>query len=172
VVTLVSSAPNGPFSSGQLITVDVGPNGILPAGSQLYIRECAAPGGVLPTSFSQCDRKTIAPVTVGPDGTISYSDYTVYALPDAAVLGEHPGHTPVCNLTHACVLYIGQYDFNNCHVFSSVFFVHPTPGDTGADPGNGLPEAPYVLALPLVAAAILGGVVLTRRRRARASGPV
>jgi hypothetical protein len=39
-----------------------------------------------------------------------------------------------------------------------------TGGSGGSDPGNGLPEVPSVVLLPLLAAAILGGSVLVRRR--------
>lgn len=175
-VTLVTPAPNGPFSSGQYVNVVVAPNTVLQPGRHVYIRECAAPGGVLPTSLHQCDTRTIqdGSVTVGPNGTVDYVGYPIYALPDSIVLGESSHHKPVCDLTHACVVLVGQgrHRFDKPHVFSLAFYVHPTPGDSGVDPGNGLPEVPSVLALPLIAVALLGGTVALRRRRNRLGRPV
>ena len=175
-VTLVTDAPNGPFSSGQYIDVAVGPNAILKPGKRVFIKECAAPDGILPRSPRQCDRRTVQQSKgfVGPHGTVSYQGYPIFALPDTTLLGEKPRHTPVCDLTHACILSVSQdrTDFDQPHVWSLPFFVNPTPGDTGANPGNGLPEVPSVLALPLLAAGIFGGTMLVRRRRAsdRVSG--
>ena len=170
-VSLVANAPNGPFSSGQYITVLVGPNHTLHEGKPLYIRECAAPDGRPPTSWRQCDAKTTQSTAarVGPHGTVDYPGYPIYSLPDSILLGEGSRHKPVCDLTHACILFVGQdhHDFDRPHVWSLPFYVHPTPGDSGADPGSGLPEVPSVLALPLIAAGIFGGVVLVRRRRGR-----
>ena len=171
-VTLVTDAPNGPFSSGQYIDVVVGPNSILKPGRRVYIKECSAPDGNLPRSPKQCDRRTVQQdkIVVGPHGTVSYQSYPILALPDATLLGEKPGHTPVCDLTHACILSVNedQSDFDQPHVWSLPFFVTPTSGDTGANPGNGLPEVPSVLALPIIAGAILGGTMLVRRGRSKA----
>ena len=67
-----------------------------------------------------------------------YSNYTVYALPDAGI-GD-TGTTPECDLTAECVLYIGQDqdDFSGApYYFSQPFFVAPNTGDTGANPGDG-----------------------------------
>jgi hypothetical protein len=175
VVTLVSGAPPGPFSSGQLITVTVGPNSILRQGKRIYIRECAAPGGNIPTSPKQCDLRTTQRLHVfaGPHGTVDYPGYPIFALPDTTTLGERATGTPVCDLTHPCVLFIGRdrTDFDQPHVWSFPFSVSPTAGDTGGDPGNGLPEVPAVLALPVLALAIFGGFVWLRRRRAAPRSP-
>ena len=169
VVTLVSGAPPGPFSSGQLVTVSVGPNSILHRGKRIYIRECAAPGGTIPTSPKQCDLRTAqrAHLFAGPHGTVDYPGYPIFALPDTITLGEKPGSAPACDLTHPCVLFIGRdrTDFDQPHVWSAPFSVSPTAGDTGADPGNGLPEVPAALALPLLAVAVFGGSVWLRKRR-------
>lgn len=175
-VTLVTDAPDGPFSSGQYVTVMVDPDHVLDPGKHIYIRECAAPDGRPPTSWRQCDLKTNqdAVVTVGAHGALTYPGYPIYALPDGLVLGERTRHRPLCDLTHACILFVGQdrHDFDRPHVWSLPFFVHPTPGDTGADPGNGLPEVPYVLALPILAVGILGGTVAIRRRRDKLDRPL
>jgi hypothetical protein len=168
-VTLVTPAPNGPFSSGQYIDVVVGPNSVLKPGRRVYIKECAAPNGNLPRSPKECDRRTVqhANVVVGANGTVSYPGYPILALPDHVLLGERSRHTPVCDLTHACILSVNEdrTDFDQPVVWSLPFFVSPTAGDTGANPGNGLPEVPTVVLLPIIAAAIFGGTLVVRRRR-------
>jgi hypothetical protein len=170
-VALVNDAPNGPFSSGQYIDVAVAPNPVLKTGRRVYIEECSVPGGTLPRSAEKCDQRTVQhdEVVVGRHGAVSYQGYPIMALPDATLLGEHSGHTPVCDLTHACVLSISEDrdDFHQPHVWSLPFYVAPTAGDTGAEPGNGLPEVPSVLALPVIAGAIFGGALLVRRRAGR-----
>jgi hypothetical protein len=168
--SLETSAPQGPFSSGQIITVEVGPNRILERGAHIYIRECAAPRGVPPTSPRQCDLRTTQriPVFVGRHGTVDFVGYPVFALPDAPTLGEPPDGHPVCNLTHPCVLFIGQdrTDFDQPHVWSLPFSVTVTAGDTGADPGDGqLPEVSYAILFPVLALGILVGAAWLRRRR-------
>ena len=174
-VSLVTDAPDGPFSSSQYVNVVVAPNAVLHPGKRIYIRECAAPGGKPPTSWRQCDTKTTqsSVVTVGAGGTVDFDGYPIYALPDSMILGEGPRHKPVCDLTHACILFVGQdrHDFDRPHVWSLPFFVHPSPGDSGVDPGNGLPEVPYVLALPILAVGIFGASVAVRRRRGRVDHP-
>ncbi len=169
-VSLVADAPNGPFSSGQYIDLKVGPNRMLKPGRNVSIEECAAPGGAMPTSAKQCDRRTIQSdrLVAGSDGSVSYQGYPIYALPDATILGEKPWHQPACDLTHPCVLFVGQvgYGFFAPQVWSLPFTVNPTPDDTGANPGNGLPEVPYTIALPVLAFGIFGGTVWIRRRRA------
>jgi hypothetical protein len=169
LVALVTSAPEGPFSSGQYIEVKVGPNSILSPGARIRIEECAwSPGGTEPPR-RLCDGKTRQPdrLVVSHDGSVDYLDYPIYALPDSVVLGESPQRRPRCDLSHQCVLLVGR-DLGKPgqHVSSLPFYVNPTPGDTGVNPGNGLPEVPYVLALPVAAFGILAGRVLVRRRRA------
>ncbi len=168
-VSLVTDAPSGPFSSGQIITVTVAPNSILKHGKRQYIRECAAPGGVIPRSPKQCDLRTTQRLRLvaGHHGTVVYQGYPIFALPDTTTLGEPSTGTPVCDLAHPCVLFIGQdrTDFDQPHVWSLPFSVTPTSGDTGANPGNGLPEVPYVVVLPILGLAIFGGSLWLRRRR-------
>ncbi len=175
VVTLASGAPPGPFSSGQLVTTTVGPHSILHQGKRIFIRECAAQGGNIPTSPNQCDLRTTHRLHVfaGPRGRVVYQGYPIFALPDTTVLGEKAKRTSVCDLTHPCALFIGRdrTDFDQPHVWSLPFSVSPNAGDTGADPGNGLPEAPAVVALPALALTILGGFVWLRRRRAATGSP-
>jgi phosphate transport system substrate-binding protein len=169
-VSLGTNAPNGPFSSGQTVEVKVGGNLTFTSGVGIYIEECAAPGGIAPTSSSQCDVKTYQhnPLFAGSDGSVDYLNYPIYSLPNVGTLNESAGGPPACDLSNQCMLYVGENptNFSLPHVWSLAFFVHPSPGDDGPNPGNGLPEVPYVLALPLLAAGAFGGTVLVRRRRA------
>ncbi len=171
----IGSYTPGPFSSGQVIEVKIPANSTFTPGAGIKIIECAAPGGVAPTDPSSCDGKTVQGDTIlaGTDGSIDYtvsgttSGYTIYALPDVVSLGESPGDQPQCDTSHECVLYIGQdqTDFTQPHFFSQPFFVTATAGDTGANPGDGTPEAPLAIGLPLAAVGVIGGGLFLRRRR-------
>ena len=93
----------------------------------------------------------------------------MYALPDAISLGEGSSG-PKCGSTSAteCILYIGndQNDFTKPHLWSQPFFVSANGNDAGANPGDGTPEVPLAIILPVAAMGLLGGTVLIRRRRA------
>jgi hypothetical protein len=157
-----------PFSSGQTIQVDIPANSVFASGAGINILECAYPGA-LPTNPDQCDGNTIqgSTITASSNGSFDYTQYTVYALPDSISLGETADHTPVCNTSNPCVLFIGedQNDFTQPHVWSQTFVVTPTSGDSGANPGDGTPEAPLAIGLPILAAGIVGGSLWARRRR-------
>jgi len=174
VVTLVPNASNGVFTSGQIVTVVVGPNSILQPGRRVTIRECAAPSGRPSSSLWQCDAKTIQQFRLfaGRHGTVVAHGYPVFALPDATTLGEPPNSVPVCNLSHPCVLLVsqGQSCSSGPHVWSLPFSVMPDPNGTGGDPGNGLPEVLNVLILPILGFAVLGTVFVVRRRRSAHAG--
>ncbi len=173
-----SAVPQGsvtagtPFDSGQIITVNIPANSAF-AGSfnAIKVVECSAPNGVVPTNTTACDGNTIQGDTVLPaaDGSFSYGNYTVYALPDAISLGEGSSG-PKCGSTSAteCILYIGndQNDFTKPHLWSQPFFVSANGNDAGANPGDGTPEVPLAIILPVAAMGLLGGTVLIRRRRA------
>jgi hypothetical protein len=183
----IGTATPGPFASGQVIQVQIPANSVLTPGAGINIVECAAPGGVAPTTAAACDGNTIQGDTIfaGTDGSVNYTNvspnhgYTMYSLPNS-VLGESAGGTPKCDLTDECVLYIGenQNDFTQPHYFSQPFYVSPvagnsgTPAGTGTAPSTATPEAPFALGLPLAALGVLGGALFLRRRRqAAASGP-
>jgi ABC-type phosphate transport system substrate-binding protein len=174
-VSLITNAPNGPFSSGQTLEVSFGANTTLTPNLGVYIEECSAPGGTVPTLPTQCDPKTHqhSPLFMNGDGSLDYKGYPIYALPDAPNLGETSSGGPQCDLANQCILYIGQNpnDFSQPHVWSSAFFIKPTAGDAGTNPGNGLPEVPFIIALPLLAGAVIGGVLILRRRRLLKAGP-
>ena len=161
-----------PFDSGQNINIVVPANTAF-AGSHLAINvvECAAPNGVVPTQSSACDGLTIQGSTILPnaDGSFTYPGYTVYALPNSISLGEVPGG-PNCGSTSAteCILYIGQNynDFTAPHLWSQPFFVKANGNDLGLNPGDGTPEVPLAIILPVAAMGLLGAAVVIRRRRA------
>jgi hypothetical protein len=171
-----------PFSSGQNINVVVPANSVFTSTTQdINVLECSAPNGVIPTSPSACDGNTIngPTLTANGDGSIDFqastgSGYPVYALPDTHLF-ETPSGVP-CGNTAAteCILYIGvqQSDFTQPHVWSQPFFITANaddlggnPGDGSANPGNGLPEVPFAILLPIAAMGAIGGTVLIRRRR-------
>jgi hypothetical protein len=173
-VSWTANGANGPFSSGQFVAIDVAANTTLASDTGLFIEECAAPSGQPPTSPSQCDAKTAQTreLFANSDGSASYVDYPVYSLPDLAGLDETSPGGPTCNLSDQCVFYVGVNpgNFSLPHLFSSAFFVNPGDGtDDGANPGNGLPEAPIIVLFPLLAAGLIGAVVLRRRRRSARS---
>jgi hypothetical protein len=139
---------------------------------------------VIPGSPSACDGDTLQGDSLTPnsDGSVNYQAetgdlYTVYALPDSVKLFEGSSG-PVCGSTSAteCILYIGdnQNDFTQPHVWSQPFFVTANGVDTGANPGDGTPEVPYAILLPLAAMGVIGGTVAVRRRRSasRASASI
>ena len=168
LVTLIANAPNGTFSSGQSVEVTAPANSILKPGRSLFIEECTANFHKPRPHADQCDRRTVQPdlLRAGPDGSFTYTEYVIYALPDAHTLHETKHHRPICDLTHACVLIVG-YDLDDPghRIWSAPFLVNPTPGGTGINPGDGTPEVPFALALPVLAIVIIGGTLLIRRRR-------
>ena len=168
----------GPFSSGQNINVVIPANdtfsstdGLGNNTSNINVLECSAPNGVIPTNPAACDGNTIQGNTILPasDGSFTYDNYTVYALPDSISLGEGSSG-PQCGDTAAteCMLYIGnnQGDFTKPHLWSQPFFVAANADDGGENPGDGTPEVPLAVILPVSAMGLLGVTVLIRRRRA------
>jgi len=160
-----------PFDSGQNINVVVPANGVFTSTTTaIHIVECSAPNGVIPTLTSACDGNTINLNTAFPTatGAFTYNGFTVYALPDSVSLGEGTGG-PVCGNTLAteCILYIGpnQLDFTVPHLWSQPFLIKANGTDSGANPGDGTPEVPMAILLPVAAMGLLGGAVLIRRRR-------
>jgi hypothetical protein len=168
------AAARTPFDSGQLINV------VIPANQTFIgtdntvakqIVECAAPNGVLPTQSIACDGLTIQGPTVLPTttGAITLQNYQIFALPDTVLLGEAAGGQPVCGNTLAteCVLYIGDNfnDFTKPHLWSQPFLITANGNDLGANPGDGTPEVPMAILLPVAAMGLLGGAVAIRRRR-------
>jgi hypothetical protein len=165
----ISPPPSGGYADGQTIDISAGPNAFFTFGNLVNILECGDPGGKtanLPRDESDCDGLTIQPTTVAinHDGSFSLKGYVVYALPNTKVLEEPKDSLPICNATHACVLYVGenQSDFTEHHEFSAPFFV-----GSHADAAGGGGSSPTVPVLVGVAAVVLvaGALFLVRVRR-------
>jgi hypothetical protein len=168
--------PGTPFSSGQQINVVIPANSVFSSTTNLQVVECAAPNGVVPTSSAACDGNTIQGVTLksNADGSVNMQTktgqlYPVYALPDSVSLGEGSSG-PTCGSTLAteCILYVGYNynDFTQPHVWSQLFYVNANGDDGGENPGDGTPEVPLAVMLPVAALGLLGGTAVIRRRRA------
>ena len=172
-----SLTPNGtftagtPFASGQTVNVDVGASPLTP-GIDIKVLQCSAPNGVLPSNTNQCDLTTASQDTIIPnaDGSFNYDSlYQIYALPSNA-LGETASQSVKCGNTAAteCVLWITDdtTTLTAPHVFSQAFKIQVNDAtETGASPGDGTPEVPLALALPVAAAGLMAGGLALRRRR-------
>jgi hypothetical protein len=166
-----------PFSSGQIIKVVIPANSVFSPGASIKIIECAKAVTSATTDAAAlplCDGLTANGDTVlaGADGSFTYTNQTMYALPDSLNLGESASSTPKCDAADPCVLYIGTdstHPFSSPHFFSQTFTVKFTAGDTGASPGDGTPEVPLAIGLPLLAAGLFGGTLFLRRRRSAAA---
>ena len=147
VVTLQTSngsTATNPLANNQVVDVSVGPNSTLsqksleaagfPSGVVgMKVLECEDPGGQeenLPQQLSSCEPSTL---DNGPqpqsDGSVSVEGFTVYTVPNVAVLGASNG--TMCDTQHECVIGIfsNQEDFSKPHLFSAPF---ATTGGTGA----------------------------------------
>jgi hypothetical protein len=132
--TAVLTPSSATYHSGQTISVSVGPNKYFAPFARIIILQCADPGGTsahLPINDTTCDGNTVAghSVLVAKDGSFSTAYQEIFTLPNAQ-LGETPDGLPVCNRTHACVLYIGQdqTNFTQPKIFSTPFTVTPSGG--------------------------------------------
>ncbi len=183
--TVTLNSPGGtagtPYSSGQTITLSLGGNSALGSkngsAGPYEVIECQAPNGVLPTvPTNNCDQLTGGTITtVNADGSLSSFSYTVFALPDGPTFGESAGPgQPTCGLApNYCVLYIGSAlgsatAFPAAHLFSAPFQISANADDGGESPGDGTPESPLPILLPLLGAAVVAGgafTVAARRRR-------
>ena len=81
----------------------------------------------LPKSVANCDGNTIqgGTVLINKDGSFSASGYQCSHCPTRA--WRRSEWQPVCDLSHTCVLYMGenQEDFTWPKVFSAPFTVKP-----------------------------------------------
>jgi hypothetical protein len=173
-----------PYASGQTISVQIPTENTLSYTSNVQIIECADPGGLfsnLPTSAAGCDPAgtiqgdsfninngfTSSSIgTTNPStGAFTYLNYGVFA--------ENPSEgTPITcgSSTVPCVLLIttNYSDFSGTgHLWSQPFQVVDKSGlNDGANPGDGTPEVPLAIGLPLAAAGLFAGGLTIRRRRA------
>jgi hypothetical protein len=130
-ITPAHGSASGPYRSGELLNIKVGPNKLFTPLLKVNILECADPGGTaahMPKSIADCDGDTIqgGTILINRNGSFSQTGYQVFSLPNA-VLGEQSNGQPICDLTHECVLYIGQNqeDFTQPKIFSAPFTVKP-----------------------------------------------
>ncbi len=194
LTTQGSVAAGTPYSSGQQITVTVSSNSSLnnatlcesqyaalgqtcgnPSGDY-YIEECTDPGGLstsLPTTPSGCEHGTEDQSQAkSVNGNFNDTGFLVFQLPDAANLGA-PNMTGSCGVApNQCVLGIFAADpqsgggFSYPHLFSAPFQVdRPDGTDDGSSPGDGTPEVPLAIGLPLVALLAVGGWSVRSRRK-------
>lgn len=173
--TPTDNYPSGaPFFNGQEIDIRIPANSIFQSGLKVNILECSDPGGStgnLPSSINNCDGNTIQgnTVLINRDGSVDLNRYPVYALPNFPQLGESKTGQPVCNLSHACVLYIGenQESFTAPHYFSQPFYVASTEAQALANQhgGSGGSGTTLAIVLPIVAVCVLGAAVYFVRRR-------
>ncbi len=154
------------YADQTVVKIVVPANTDFTPGQTIEILECADPGATaanLPTDDTTCDGLTVNGDTlyVRGDGDFTESAYTLFQLPSSA-LKEPSNSQPVCNLTNACVLFIGQ-DYTNFslpHVFSQPFYMASTSAV--------VPESHFAIELPLAAVVVLaagGGLLVWRRRR-------
>lgn len=164
-----------PYASGQTIEVKVPANTALSPTEAVKIIECGDPGGLpanLPITAAGCNTNTVNADTIIPnsDGSFDYTNYQVYKLPDA----DFPTSPTSCGTSaDPCVLWIGDnYNaFTVQQLWSQPFQVQDTASDlNGENPGDGTPEVPLAIGLPLAAGGLFaGGLVLRRRRSAKAN---
>ena len=183
-----------PYSSGQSITITGSANSTLsnanlvansvpgqatgnPVGA-FYFEECADPGGTaanLPTTSSGCEAATddFTSVSKTEDGSFDNPSYTVYDLPDPGTLGNATMVGKCDVAPNTCVIGIfatnpNTTGFSYPHLFSAPFQMSVGDGpDTGDNPGDGTPEVPLAIGLPLAALAVVGGFTIRNRRRHR-----
>jgi hypothetical protein len=159
----------GPYSSGQLITIDVGANPTLSTAGQTgagapaptglyYFEECEDFDGTvpnLPSSFSGCEEATLDTESGNTDsGAVEADDdYPARALPDANIEPSGPTMTAApaqCGVApYYCVIGIfasnpnsGHPGFTYPHLWSAPFQVTVGDGlDQGDNPGDGTAAA-------------------------------
>jgi len=109
------------------------------------------------------------------DGSVATQAFTVYALPDGPTFDESAGPgQPTCGLApNYCVLYVGSALYSDTafpatHLFSAPFQIQASADDGGENPGDGTPESPLPILLPLSGVAMVGiGYRRVRRDRRR-----
>lgn len=149
-LSLSGPVATGPLADQHEVNVVVAPNSTLnrtaleaagfPSGAvSIKVLECADPNGLvtqLPKSSKDCDATTIRATTeLHDDGSLLFEGFTVYALPDNAVLG--PGNGTVCDAENYCVLgiFTNQNDLSKPHLYSAPFQIVSMGGDSTGNSG-------------------------------------
>jgi len=190
----IGTVTSGPYTSGQSIEITGTANSTLsnanlvansvpgqatgnPTGA-FYFEECTDPGGLvanLPTTSSGCEAATddFTSVQKTSDGSFDDPSYTVYDLPDPGTLGNATMVGKCDVAPNSCVIGIfaenpGTTGFSYPHLFSAPFQITVGDGqDLGDSPGDGTPEVPLAIGLPLAALGVVGGFTIRNRRRNR-----
>jgi hypothetical protein len=189
-LTTQGTVTSGPYTSGQQISLNVGANSVMnttnlanngaPTTGLFYVEECTDTGGTtagLPTNATGCEAATLITGPKASDGHLALtgtSGPTIYDLPDTGTLGS-PTMTGKCDVApNQCVIGIFAANpspaagngFAFPHLFSAPFQVIVGDGsDAGNNPGDGTPEVPLAVGLPLAALAVFGGFTVRNRRR-------
>ena len=149
--------PNTNLTDGQ--TVHVHATGLPASLSAASVAECVRGA----TSSSQCEGAT-NDVSHGTDasGTYDNTGYIVNVLPN----NNFPFTSINCDGSGAneCDLFVGQdlNNFNQPHTLVPIEF---------ASPGQGVPEVPYAVLLPLSALLVISAGYVLHRRRSNRSMP-
>jgi len=180
---VVSVIGNSTLSTANLLATSTpGCTSASSCSGNYNVEECEDPGGNpanLPTTAAGCEAATDNVLSSwSSTGALTLSgtkSFKVWDLPNAA-LGPPTmtAGTGLCDTDpNQCVLGIfaanpqSANGFAFPHLFSAPFQV--TEGDglnTGDSPGDGTPEVPLAIGLPLAAMAVIGGVTIRHRRRA------
>jgi len=129
------TAPAGPYTDGQTITVSGTGFSTRASGNTIQIIECADPDGTtanLPQDNTSCDTTTENPNTIEPSTSGAFSDqYQITELDTVVPAGGYQSNID-CNATNYCVLWIGEDAVNNFSgttdqpvAFSPPFLVNP-----------------------------------------------
>jgi len=161
----VSPSPVPQLAAQQAVEVKVPANSVLQAGYRANILMCSDPGAQpsnLPIDDSHCDGLTIQTgptLNIGTGGTVDETGYVINTLP---LKVEPTDAIPVCNATHACVLFVGQdqNDFQRPHVWSNAFYVGAA-NQLGTSGSSALLVVGIVVVVLVLAA---GGFLWLRRR--------
>ena len=187
ISTTGTVAAGTPYDGDQPITVTVAPNNTLstagltavgdPTGGDFFLEECTDPGGTtanLPTTASGCEALTLNTHQLKTSSGGFTVSFNVFDLPDSN-LGDGT-MSGVCDMApNTCVIGIFSVSpqaggLSHAHLFSAPFQVTAGDGnDDNATPGDGTPEVPLALLLPLLAAALVGGVSFYEIRRRKSA---
>ena len=173
----VSTSPVPDFAPQQSVEIKVPANSVLQPGFRANILMCGDPGAQasnLPISDIDCDGITInvgRTLDIVAGGTVDKAGYVIYQLPTRI---EPTDSVPVCNASHACVLYVGQdqNDFSRPHVWSTPFYVGTgtdAAGSTGAAASSASSgsSAPLVGGIVAAVVIVLAGGFLWLRHKGR-----
>jgi hypothetical protein len=173
----VVTVANSTLNNAALVTAKVPGQTTGNATGNFYLEECTDPGGTtanLPTAPSNCEAATKdVSQSISLDGSLNDPDFTAYALPDPITLGSATMTGTCGEAPNYCVVGIFSVlpqsgGFSYPKLFSAPFQITKGDGlDLGDSPGDGTPEVPLAIGLPLAGLAVLGGGLAIRHRRRR-----